>query len=148
MSFREVQEPIRLKLTKAGMGEPWFTVFINRMGVEDFRRLTSRMKRPAGIRDGSKADREYEAKFTDALVGKAISGWEGCTVANLSAILPPKFKIEDEEDRPADYEIPYSHELAVWIHTNAFGDQWSDKIMNALREGSEEDIEEEEEVKK
>jgi|DEB0MinimDraft_6_1074348.scaffolds.fasta_scaffold03513_3 hypothetical protein len=147
LSFREVKEPLKLRLVKSESAGPWFTVFINRLGVEDFRRLTSRMKRPAGVREGSKAEREYEAKFTEALVEKAIAGWEGCTPSNLQALLPPKFKIEDSEDRPEGFEIPFSHELAVWIHNHAFGDQWSERVMSALREGSEEDLDEEEETK-
>lgn len=147
ISLRENAEPIRLQIAKAEIDGPWLTVYVNRMGVEDFRRLTSRLKRPAGIREGSKAERDYEAKFTDQLVRRSIAGWDGMTVANFASLLPPKYALEDSEDRPAGYEIPFSHELAVWIQSNAFGDRWADKIMTALRDGSEEDLIEEEEVK-
>jgi len=147
MSLREIKEPMNLRIAKAGINEPWLIVYVNRMGVEDFRRLMSRMKRPAGVREGSKAEREYEEKFTDQLVRKSILGWEGMTIENFKSLLPPKYAVEDDADRPEGYEIPYSHELAVFIQNKAFGDRWAEKIMSCLREGSEEELEEEEEVK-
>lgn len=134
-------EPLPVQICKASPDGPWFTVFVNRLSVARFRDLVSKNNAPAGIRAGSKAAKEYAAKFEEAYVKAVVADWEGLTIDNFEFLLPDRKIGGDAADkfREEGNEMAFTVNLGALIYRETWSDQFGDKLFAALKEGVDED---------
>lgn len=150
LSFVEkTSEPIPVQICKASPDGPWFTVYVNRLSVGRFRDLVSKNNAPSGIRSGSKAAKEYQAKFEEAYCKAVIADWDGLTINNFEFLLPDrKIGGEAAEDfRREGKEMAFSVDLAAMLYRETWSDQFGDRIFAVLKEGVDEDEAERQEKK-
>lgn len=142
------KEPIAVRICQAEGSGPWFTVMVNPLSVDRFKRLLGKANPPANVRPNSKAAREYTAKFERTYCKAVIADWEGLTVANLEDLLAGEEMITGdliEEYRETGKEIEFSLDLATYIYQNSWADKFSNPIFTAIQDGVAEDQEEEDE---
>lgn len=153
LRFVERTEPINVEINRADPDGPAFIVEVARISREKFSELVARNRVSGNIDPNSKAAKKADARFQESFCRKAIIGWRGLTTENLRELLP-HVNIEIDEDEGADAseyesgnkEIPYSHELAVFLYRKTWGDDFGEPIFRALKTGSEEDQDREEEL--
>ena len=130
---------VPLRICKADPDGPWFTVSIKRISVGQFRALAQRHAAPAGVKPGTRAGQQHEAKFVEAFTRAVIEGWEGLTLENWEAMFPGA-RIGGEsqgEWRKSQKQIPYTPELAAHIYAKAWPDRFGDLVLQTIREGAE-----------
>ena len=142
------KEPIPVRICQAEGSGPWFTVMVNPLSVDRFKRLLAKSSPPSNVRPHSKAARDYTAKFERTYCKAIIAGWSGLTVANLEDLLAGEDMISGdaiEEFRASAEEIDYSLDLAAYIYQNSWADKFSNPLFTAIQDGASEEEEEEDE---
>ncbi len=140
--------PIDVRICQAETVGPAFVVKINRLSIEKFRALAAKMSLPSGIRVGSKAAREHQRQWEDLYCRTVIIGWSGLIVQNVESLLAGDETIGGEDIaswKAKQREIPFDLDLAVYLYRNTWADRFGDLIFAALREGAEQEAEEEDE---
>lgn len=142
--------PIEVKIVQADERQPWFTVSVNRVTVDEFRKIQRAIdsQRPTGgARTGSKAQEKMEHEFRERYARKAIASWSGLTIPNFNAIKSANVRIggEKEAKLTADgWEMPYSVDAAAWLLAHSWAEDFDAPIFAALKRGAEEVADEEE----
>jgi|TARA_R100001163_G_C5011018_1_gene156928 hypothetical protein len=142
------KEPIPVRICQAEGSGPWFTVMVNPLSVDRFKRLLSKSNPPANVRPNSKAARDYTAKFERTYCKAVIADWSGLTIANLEDLLAGEDMISGDavdDYRESGEEIEFSLDLATYIYQNSWADKFSNPIFTAIQDGVSEEEEEEDE---
>lgn len=136
--------PIEVKIVQADDTQPWFVVAVNKVTVEEFRKIQRSIDalRPAGgVRAGSKAQAKLDQEFRERYVKKAISGWSGLTIPNFNAIKSANVKIGGDKEAALTkqaWEMPFSVEAAAWLLEHSWSEDFDAPIFAALKRGAEE----------
>ena len=152
LRFVERTEPINVEINRSDPDGPAFVVEVARISREKFAELVARNRVSGNIDPNSKAAKKADAKFQESFCRKAIVGWRGLTTDNLKELLPHvNIEFDADEADASEYEsgqkeIPYSHDLAVFLYRKTWGDDFGEPIFRALKSGSEEDQDREDEL--
>ena len=142
------KEPIPVRICQAEGSGPWFTVMVNPLSVDRFKRLLSKSQPPGNIRPTSKSARDHQAKFERTYCNAVIADWTGLTVQNFEEVLAGEEVLSGshvEEWRETGKEIEHSLDLATYIYQNSWADKFSNPIFTTLQDGATEEEEEEDE---
>lgn len=145
---RTEREPLAIRICQAESAGPAFFVSVARLSIERFRKLAGKMTLPQGIRVGSKAAREHQQSWEELYCRTVILGWTGLTLQNFESLLAGEDAvggIDVNEWKKANRELPFSQDLALYIYRNTWADRFGDRIFTALRDGADQDVEEEDE---
>lgn len=142
--------PIEVKIVQADEKQPWFTVKVNRVTVDEFRKIQrsiDQMRPAGGARAGSKAQEKLDQEFRERYAKKAVADWSGLTIPNFNAIKSANVKIGGEKEAKLTaegWEMPFSVEAAAWLLAHSWAEDFDTPIFAALKRGAEESSEEEE----
>tara|TARA_R110000824_G_scaffold88263_1_gene217081 strand:- start:1179 stop:1661 length:483 start_codon:yes stop_codon:yes gene_type:complete len=142
------KEPIPVRICQAEGSGPWFTVLVNPLSVDRFKRLLSKSTLPGGMRPNTKSARDHQAKFERTYCKAVIADWTGLTVQNFEEVLAGEESLMGESVeawKEEGKEIEHSLDLAVYIYQNSWADKFSNPIFTVIQDGVTEEEEEEDE---
>jgi len=137
-----------LRAGETGPTEPAFVVEMNRLTVEEFRKINRRVAaKLQGVRQGPKAQERYSEEWADAYAKKAFARWSGLTVRNFNAIKSFDLRLGGEREQElikSGWEMKFSTKAASWLLRHSWAENFDTPTYNALKGGAEEVAEDEE----
>lgn len=130
-------KPLNCQIIQADPLGPAFVVHVRKMPVVEYRKVFDKLNK-GNQTGGFRSNKALNDKVDRDYLKRAVVGISGLTVDNYNAIVRDGNKLVLEKGIDKNTEIQYSEDLIFYLYRNSFPSDFGDMIWETLKNGAEE----------